>query len=53
MAETKEKKSLKERFSKVMQDLAESNVKNGPDCPGCRASTERLMERFEAERANK
>jgi len=48
-----EKKGVKVRLSKVMQDLAESNVKNGPDCPGCRASTERLMERYKAERASK
>ena len=46
-----EKKGLKDKLSKVMEDLAASNVKNGPDCPGCRASTERLMERYKAEKA--
>lgn len=48
-----ERKGLKDRLSKLMADLAESNVKNGPDCPGCRASTERLMERYRAERPSK
>ena len=52
MAKEQDKPTLKERLSKAFDELNDKNLQHAtPDCPGCRASKERLYERYNSEKA--